>query len=518
MTHRTAIWVLAAALLAVCGCGLIGRGPGDARESAEAGSATPPAETSTPGDASPSANPSRDRKGEGDSQAAHNPLRRDPEDEYDPAVDAGAAEAAERLRRRYYDKDSSLLDDLEALPELTDESRLEAYLAHAAIHNREMKEAWEHWRWAVGDHFWSWYPPHPYAHYELFVKEAQARPGKGRSLYGFSQKFLWLGKLKGRAGVRGETVNAAREAYEAERLKLFYRVKRSYHEYAALVRVTEILEAHKEQLAELAADLEAGSPGAEPVGEAIEEADEGLRICRERQPEVAARLNEALGRAPGAELPHPRWYPPEPVAASDEQLVAWCREANPELARLQAEALRAEHAVYKARQDYFPDLSVGVVAVNTQSAKLPGTVGHSRDHHFTMFSVQMPLWLKEHREGLREARLEHWDALEAKVNRQNEVETELRKALYRFRAAEGRLDPYATKLLPEARQDVRAAADALEKGEGTVADLVEARRVLLEVRLGYERAAADYAIRRAELEMLVGRNLPRRRDEAGGAN
>ncbi len=527
MTHRIVIGVLAAAMLAVCGCGWAGRAPQAPRDdfpgvpsrtsrAEPAESASPshgPAMTSpTPGDEVPGARPADRIPGRAswgadnsawESKATEAPRRGG--DEYDPAVDPTAAETAEALRRRYYDKEPRPLEAPDALPELTAASPLEVYVAHAALNDEEMKAAWEHWRWAVGDHFWSWYPPHPYVNYELFVREAEARPGKGRSLYGFSQKFLWIGKLKGRAGVRGETVNAAREAYEAARLKLFYRVKAAYYEYAYLCRAMGILERHREQLGR----IETNGPIEESrVNVALRETDERLRACRREQPKLAARLNQALGRAPGAELPPPRWYPPQPVAATDEQLIAWCRQANPELAVLQCEVLRAEHAIYKARHDYYPDLSVGVVAVNTQNAKLPGAEGHTRDHYFTLFSIQMPLWLTGYRDAMQDARMEHWDALRAKVDRQDQVEAEMRKALHRFRDVERQLDPFVTELLPKARQAVSAAAKDIEDGEGTVEGLVDARQVLLEVELAHARTVADYAVRLAEVELLVGRDVP----------
>jgi len=40
-------------------------------------------------------------------------------------------------------------------------------------------------------------------------------------------------------------------------------------------------------------------------------------------------------------------------------------------------------------------------------------------------------------------------------------------------------------------------------------DIIDAERILLEFQLAYERAFADRAQRLAELEMLVGKEIPK---------
>ena len=45
-------------------------------------------------------------------------------------------------------------------------------------------------------------------------------------------------------------------------------------------------------------------------------------------------------------------------------------------------------------------------------------------------------------------------------------------------------------------------------GTSTFIDLIDAQRVLLEFELVVERALADHASRRADLEQIVGRHIP----------
>jgi outer membrane protein TolC len=81
--------------------------------------------------------------------------------------------------------------------------------------------------------------------------------------------------------------------------------------------------------------------------------------------------------------------------------------------------------------------------------------------------------------------------------------------LYRFRDAERKVDLYRDTLVPKAEQSLKATETAFRAGKATFTDLVDAERVLLEFELSHERALASHAQRLAELEMLIGRDLPR---------
>jgi len=91
-------------------------------------------------------------------------------------------------------------------------------------------------------------------------------------------------------------------------------------------------------------------------------------------------------------------------------------------------------------------------------------------------------------------------------------------ALFRLRDAERKINLYRDTLVPKANQSLRAVQQAFRTGKASFLDVIDSQRVLLEFELSYERALADHAQRLAELEMLVGKPLPRRPSNgAGGA-
>ncbi|GAH83671.1 unnamed protein product, partial [marine sediment metagenome] len=110
--------------------------------------------------------------------------------------------------------------------------------------------------------------------------------------------------------------------------------------------------------------------------------------------------------------------------------------------------------------------------------------------------------------GVREARHTRQQAVAGRADRLNTLNAELALAVFRFRDAERKIDLYRDTLLPKARQSVKATEASFRAGGGTFLDLIDTQRILLEFELAYERALASRMQRLAELEKLVGKEIP----------
>jgi outer membrane protein TolC len=55
-------------------------------------------------------------------------------------------------------------------------------------------------------------------------------------------------------------------------------------------------------------------------------------------------------------------------------------------------------------------------------------------------------------------------------------------------------------------------------GSGSFTDLIDAQRILLEFALSFERALADRSQSLAELERLIGQEIPRKGNETNETN
>jgi outer membrane protein TolC len=129
-------------------------------------------------------------------------------------------------------------------------------------------------------------------------------------------------------------------------------------------------------------------------------------------------------------------------------------------------------------------------------------------------SLNLPLWIGRYRAAEREARARLRASARRREDKANQLLTDLKFAVFHFRSAERKADLYGNSLIPKAEQALAASQRAFAGGEADFFDLIEAQRTLLEFQLAHERALADRAQRLAEIEMLVGRSIERRR---GGA-
>ncbi|NIO13694.1 MAG: TolC family protein, partial [Xanthomonadales bacterium] len=141
------------------------------------------------------------------------------------------------------------------LPSLGQDSTLADYLQYAALNNPGLEAAFHRWQAALEKVPQARALPDPRLTYAHFIEEVETRVGPQESKLGLMQKFPWFGKRRLRGEAAWEAAEAARERYEAEKLKLFFRVKDAYYEYAYLagaVRVVQQMKSLVRQLEQVA--------------------------------------------------------------------------------------------------------------------------------------------------------------------------------------------------------------------------------------------------------------------------
>ena len=84
----------------------------------------------------------------------------------------------------------------------------------------------------------------------------------------------------------------------------------------------------------------------------------------------------------------------------------------------------------------------------------------------------------------------------------------LKRAAFSLRDAERKAALYESSLIPKAEQSLRVMQQAFANGKTGFLDLIDAERTLLSFRLELERVVAERPRRLAEVEMLVGEDLP----------
>ncbi|NDY42623.1 TolC family protein [Dissulfurirhabdus thermomarina] len=395
--------------------------------------------------------------------------------------------------------------------ELPADAGLDQMLAYAERHNpglRAARAAWEAARARVPQ---AASLPDPRFTYGYYFQEVETRVGPQRQRFGLSQTFPWFGKLGLRARMAAEAAEAARQRLEAVRLRVAYRVREAYTEFAYLRRAVAITEASAGLLETwegvIRTRLRAGTGSHAALIKAQverERLDDRVRSLRDMLTPAAALLNSALGRPADAPLPAAAEIPDLPPPPPREHLRQRVLSANPELLALAHRAARAEAGVELARKLARPDFTLGVDYVQTDGALATGVPDSGKDPVMGRITVNLPIWFGTYRAAEREAEAGRRAALAERHDAEYRLAADLDRLLFRYDDAERKVRLYGDSLVRKAQESVRATERAFTAGKADFLDLVEAQRTLLEFELALARARADRAVSAAAIEMLAG--------------
>ena len=234
--------------------------------------------------------------------------------------------------------------------------------------------------------------------------------------------------------------------------------------------------------------------------------EDKLETLKDKLKPVIAGFNASLNRLTDTPIAWPKNIPQEKVVMTDEQMLVWMRDSNPELKGLDFEVAKNLKSIDLTKKNYFPDFTIGVDYVDTDEA-LMATAESGKDPAMLMFSVNLPIWHKKYKAAEREAEYKYTSALKAKENRENLLGVKVQMAHFKMRNAERKIGLYRDTLIPKGEQYLKATETSYKSGKMDFLSLIGAQRMLLDFQLSYERMLSNYANSIAELEMLVGRSL-----------
>ncbi|MBW8036017.1 MAG: TolC family protein [Planctomycetes bacterium] len=400
------------------------------------------------------------------------------------------------------------------LPELNSTSQLSDYLAYAALNNPGLEAAFNRFKAAFEQVPQVKALPDPKFNYKYYIEEVETRVGPQRQSVGLSQAFPWFGKLDLRGGVALEAANAARQRYEAAKLKLFFEVKDAYYEYYYLTKSIAVtkenvsLIKHLESVAQSRYKTAAGThPDIIRAQVEMGKLEDRHRSLLDLQKPIVARLNSALNRPVEAEIPWPTEIQFNAVDITDRDLLAKLIVENPELKALDFEISQNKKSIELARKDYYPDFTFGVNVIDTGNSPVGNPSDNGKDPVIASVSLSIPIWHEKYAAGQRQARRRYFAARGERKQKSNSLSYQLKMVLYRFRDAERKIDLYRDALLPKAKESLQVTESVFRTGTGSFTDLIDAQRILLEFALSYERALADRSQSLAKLEMLVGQEI-----------
>jgi cobalt-zinc-cadmium efflux system outer membrane protein len=121
-----------------------------------------------------------------------------------------------------------------------------------------------------------------------------------------------------------------------------------------------------------------------------------------------------------------------------------------------------------------------------------------------MAGVNLPVWRSKLAAGVEEGTARRLAAEESVREVTASIDGDLGNLLQRIPLLEDQVDLYENVLIVQARESLQSAESAYATGTAGALDLLDAERVLFQVRIAAARARTDLAISDAKLEGVIG--------------
>lgn len=362
--------------------------------------------------------------------------------------------------------------------------------------------------------------PDPMAAVTAFLMTPETRVGPVQLAAMVSQGFPWFGKLALREQQALYQAAAARAGVEAKRLMLVTETLRLWYELAFLAAQEEVVMADRatlEHYEQLARARYASGVGLQQevvkIQAEITKDDNRLLEIGNRRAELAAALNALRDRPADTVLPAAAL----PVALREPELVPasvrlLAHQVRPEVGGARALIAAAASGVELAEKEYKPDFSLGlgytVVGRRDDAAgRAMPPEGNGDDDLSLTFGFNIPVQRRKLAAGVSEAAAMLTAAEEELRSVSADIDRQLGELLERVPLARRQLALFEDLLILQAEEALRSAESAYAAGAVNALDLLDAERVLLDVRISAARSRADYLIAIARLEGAVGAPL-----------
>ncbi len=400
----------------------------------------------------------------------------------------GATYAAERAVR--------------TVPDLPDEPAWQDVLRRAFLANGDLEAAYFEWAMAVSkiDQAGS-YPSQPIEiGFEYMFGGPKMKSWDRTTLSaGLMDATAWPNKTYQNARIAWRDAEATGEQFRSAKFKLQREVLTAWYDFALQSERVRIQEENVDLL-KLVYDtasgrVRAGAPQQDLLRSDVQQqlAQNELAKMRSQLDQQRARLNALLVRDPHATLNAPT-LTPRSLAISDDQLLAFGVEANPELKSLAALTDGRHDAIERAKMEYLPDFNL-----------MGGFTGSMTQ--FIGASLVLPTEFPKIRAMIEESKADLRRVIATRDQARATTAGNYVAAIVALRDAERQISLFEQSILPLAQQTIDLSRQSYAAGSSGYLDLIDAQRTLLEVRLALVEAKAEREKTLAEIEMLAGADL-----------
>jgi outer membrane protein TolC len=337
-----------------------------------------------------------------------------------------------------------------------------------------------------------------------------SRDGMTQKVIGVSQQLPFWGKRALKGEVAEKEAESYRWALEERKLELARMVKESYYQIYFIDRSLTIVDKNIrifDNFITLAQTrYSVGQGMQQDIFKAQVERSKMLdmRITLEQQRKSReASLNALLSRPAGTPIGRIADFPLLPLSLTAEQLGTLADEYRPLVKGYRALLEKAGAGQKLAKKEYLPDFNLAFEYMQRD----PAMGSDGSDMYSLGVTLNLPIKKSRRQAAVAESNAEVRMAAEELNSLRNSINEGISDLLSQLERRRKLADLYKTGILPQARQSLESAVIGYRVNKVDFLALLDSRVTLFNYEREYYDSIADYQMKKAQLEALVGKEL-----------
>jgi cobalt-zinc-cadmium efflux system outer membrane protein len=363
--------------------------------------------------------------------------------------------------------------------------------------------------------------PDPQLSFRYFAQSPETRVGPQEQGLEISQRIPWKGK-RGLQSEREEymALSSAWSSQEIER-NLVADLKRTYFQSSYLQEAIAINSEERDLLRR----FESIALKRYATGEGIQQSvvkvqtditrlDDLETALQERLDSASRRIAELIGRPSTEMVLASITVKITQLKLEPDALEDTAESHHPRIhafkQRINADRVWSQRRALESRPDFRFGLGYTMVDDRQDLAgRLLPPEENGKDIVAFTVGINIPLYRTRIRAGIEEAEQSRQSNEERLSSIQNHLRYQIQESILRLESLEERGKLYRAVLIPQAEESLASSEAAYTTGRQNFLDLLDAERVLFQVRLTYHRLVSDYWIAMTDLELGIGDRFPR---------
>lgn len=389
-------------------------------------------------------------------------------------------------------------------------AELDALIAEALTRNPALQAAEQRWTAAKFKRPQATTLDDPMLSYTRWLSTPETRVGPQTNVFMLSQRLPYPGKR----GLRGDLADQESAALEARRQTtgrdVVLQVKRGYYELYQVDQSIRILDDYLATLrlfTRVAEEKYATGTGrqASVLKSQVEMSSIlAQRMTFERsRPGIVARINALRDRPADTPIGQVVRIDTTRTVLPESLIVQQALTSRQELDEVEAGIQRSRIMASLARLAFRPDFNIqaSYITIPKQNSLAPDA---GKDAFSIMVGLNIPIMRGRRRAAVDEANAIRMSHEMTRAHLRNTIRAEIADVYGQIEHTARALDLYEQGMIIQAESSLASALAAYRSGSLDFLNLLDAERMLLQIRLGYIRELTNYRLQTARLEWARG--------------